>query len=234
MKYPTRSKVLPGPTGGTFVIFFHGLFSGSLDPLTGANIHTLSQRLAGANVASVGLYETSRNLLRDNREFMVWAKESFAGKTFEMEKQDVALALKELIHACPSYKRLVFVGFSLGGTLSTYFLDTYKPTAVLMFGSGCTTRSKNVPIGSSYPAKQEILDNLKNFTGTLKIIQGTKDTVVPKAGAMQIVRAASKAMRRDFIQLLGVDHRFLLRDGKADPAITDILYKEIIDTIKAV
>lgn len=231
MTHPTRTKLLPGPTGGSLIIFFHGLFSGSLDPLTGAHIHTLSQRLAGANVASVGLYETSRNLLRDNREFMVWAKESFAGKTFEMEKQDVALALKELTHACPSYKRLIFVGFSLGGTLSTYFLETYKPDAVLMFGSGCTTRSKNVPIGSSYPAKQEILHNMKNYTGILKIFQGTHDVVVPKGGAMQIVRAAQSATRRDFIQLHGVDHRFMTRDGKPDPTIADVLYNEIIEVL---
>ncbi len=234
MIYPTRAKVFPGLQGGSLVIFFHGLFGGSIDPLCSPEIHRLAERLIQDNICAVGLYETSRNLMRDDRDFIAWAKEAFAGKTFADEVHDVEIALKELTNAFSEYKRLIFVGFSLGGTLSTYFLDTYHPDAVLMFGSGCATRSKHMPIGSTYPPKSEILDNLKNYRGTLKIFQGTEDAVVPKGGAKQILRAATKAARRDFVQLGGVDHRFQMRYGTPDATLKDFLFKEVVLAVEEI
>ncbi len=234
MRIPVKTRrIIPKKSSDILTIFFHGLFGGSLDPLCSPEIHALSERLVAEKIVTVGLYETSRNCLRDGRDFFVWGKEAFAGKTFSDEVNDVGIALKKITSAFPSYKKLVFVGFSLGGTLSTYFLDAYHPDAVVMFGSGCTTRNKHVPIGSTYPPKQEIFNNLKNFAGTIKIYQGTKDTIVPKGGAKQMLHAATHAIRRDFIQLCGVDHQFQLRDGKPDKTLRDVLFQEIVAALKS-
>lgn len=232
MKYPTKTKILSGPQNGVLVIFFHGLFGGSLDPHCSPEIHVLAERLIADNISAVGLYETSRHCMHDGREFFVWGKEAFAGKTFSDEVNDVGIALKKITTAFASYKKLIFVGFSLGGTLSTYFLDTYRPDVVLMFGSGCTTRNTHVPIGSTYPPKQEIFNNLKNFSGTIKVYQGTKDTIVPKGGATQMLRAAKHAIRRDFIQLRGVDHQFQHRDGKPDKTLRDFVYTQLLMALR--
>jgi predicted esterase len=209
------------------ILFFHGLFGTTIGSCADGQIKNSFEYFKSNKLASVAMYQTSRHTERSKDvEFIEWAKESFEGKSFNDELSDVARALEQILQSA-KYTRLLFVGFSLGGTLSTFFLEKYKPDGVLMFGSSCMTNSHNVPIGSTYPKKEIILKNLENYPGILKIYQGTDDTVVPKEGALEMIKMAKNSSRRDFVILHKVDHRFLFRNNIRDTSLDQDIFKEI-------
>lgn len=229
-KIQTQTKFIPCGDK-PLVVFFHGMFGTTLGPHAEGQLINSMNFLVEKNLASVYVYQTSRSIERDKKQdFKKWALLAFEGKSFKEELDDVSRALNQLINI-ELYDKTIFVGFSLGGTISTYFLEKYNPKTVLMFGSSCMTKSKDMPIGSSYPEKNQILNNLESYSGVVKIYQGTDDEVVPKEGAHEMWQAAKNAKRKELIVLQGVDHRFMHYNSLRDLTLDSYVVQEIVKSI---
>lgn len=223
--YPTETVCIG--KGSEFVIFFHGMYGSVFSSAPERSKMDVASALAHRYRVRVGLYETSRKVRYTGGDFVRWADTAFSGKTFDDERSDVRLALQNLKRRARNPDRIVFVGFSLGGTLATFFLNTHKPRALLMFGSGNATFHTDRPVGKGYPDKERINNNLRRYRGIVNIYQGTEDDSVPPAGAEEMFRSAVLAQERRLVLLRGVDHRFLSRNGKRDTQLDRFLIDEI-------
>lgn len=204
-------------------IFFHGVFSTTLD----VKHQEIIKKIEKNNYNSDFLcFETSRHyntFENKNYSFEEYAN-TFNGKNFTDELDDIKNLLRSV--NIEQYTEIIFVGFSLGGTLSSFFIEEYseKVKKIFLFGSGISTKRKTLPILSTYPTKKDILHNFKKYEGDLIIVQGSLDTIVPQKDANLIISTASMARKTALIRLLGVDHRFLTKFNKP---YRDILNEEL-------
>lgn len=190
------------------IVFFHGVYSSTYN-------HPMYKYFAKAIVkkglANVALYETSRKIQSWEKpdEWQMYV-DSFTGKTFEDELEDVKTIIKYIDDMKKKDTHFFFIGSSLGGTLLSYLLPKYKNRvkSVVLLGSGITTNGKEQPILSTYPSSHEILDNYKMHSGNITLIQGTNDETVPTKPARRIISQDSQALIKKLIILNGVDHRF--------------------------
>lgn len=195
--------------------FLHGAFTTTLKD----KYINLAKDITKQKMGSVFLYETSRKIYSWEYclEFEKYER-TFEGKTFEEEKKDVENAFKHFLKITAiKNKNIVLIGFSLGGTLASFLLPKYKNLiqSIYLFGSSISTKRKKLPILSSYPKKQSILNNFKNFSGNIYLIQGEKDDVVPITEAKKILVVAKKSILKKNIILKDVDHRFnLIKNNK--------------------
>lgn len=208
-------------------IFFHGAYSSTLTEKYTNIIRQLKKRKYKSDFLC---YETSRKhySFEDHAlPFEAYAQ-TFSGKTFQDELEDVKTLLQHI--RIDRYDSLVFVGYSLGGTLSSFFIrqHTKKIKGIYLFGSGISTNRKTYPILSTYPNSSTILQNFKGYTGTVTLVQGTEDTIVPQEDAGNILAHAISAERTTHIRLKGVDHRFITKFGKCAEDELDEIAARII------
>lgn len=218
-----------------FYVFFHGAFSSSLKE---KYIH-IAKMLTNNSIGNVFLYETSRAIPTfDTKASLLSFEEyrnSFEGKTFEDELADVKSALeffKNTYLLEVKNPKVCFVGFSLGGTLSSFLIQEYQYylTNIFLFGSGITTRGHNQPITNTYPDKQAILNNFIPFKGNITLVQGTNDTIVPQEEARQIIYQTKNAFSRSLIFLKDVDHTFTYIGSNKKESILAKKIFQIIET----
>lgn len=212
--------------------FLHGVFSTTLKE----KYQLIARQIVKNKLGSVFLYETSRkiNSWESKMEFYNYEK-TFRGKTFLDEKNDVEIIFDHFLKITSSTKKIniILVGFSLGGTLASFLLPKYGSIikSVFLFGSGITTKRKNLPILSTYPPKEKILQNFKNFKGSIYLIQGDKDNVVPTEEAKQILKIANQSLIKKNIILKNVDHQFNLISEKKKKFIKNWIYHFIKNSI---
>lgn len=188
--------------------FLHGVFSTTLKD----KYFSLAEEIEKNKIGSVFLYETSRKIYswESNLEFEKY-EQTFKGKTFEDEKKDVEKAFKYFLKITSiNDKNIVLVGFSLGGTLASFLLPKYGRLirSLFLFGSGISTKRKELPVLSSYPPKDKILSNFKNFNGSIYLIQGEKDNVVPKEEGREILKVENNSFIKKNVILKNIDHQF--------------------------
>lgn len=211
-----------------YYIFFHGLYSSSLKE----RYVEIAKKIISNNLGNVLLYETSREVYSFENEkidFLEYQK-TFSGKLFKDELRDVSLVIEHLVNELIKEKdfKLNFIGFSLGGTISSFFIEKYKKylNNIFLFGSSIETKNKKRPIVEDYPKKETILNYFSKHTGGLLLIQGTRDNVVNGKKAELIIEAAKKAKYTSIIKLRGVDHRFLkIDDTISVDKINDTIYQ---------
>jgi predicted esterase len=167
-------------------------------------------------------FETSRKIysFETTLDYLEY-KNTFKGKTFGQELQDVEKIFEFFIsHIVTLDKscKLYLVGFSLGGTLSTYLLPKYAKYIkhLFLFNSGITTKHKSWPVLKKYPAQQEILHNLNNYQNKISLVQGSEDNVVDPIKARKLATCSLGAEERELVIWKGIDHSFRKRFGKED------------------
>lgn len=160
-------------------------------------------------------------------------KNFFIGKTFKDEIEDTKIAFNYSINNIIKKGQLInLVGFSLGGTLSSYLIENYKNylNTIFLFGSGISSKNKERPIVSSYPSAKEIIKNFSRFQKTIVLIQGSKDVVVDIKEAREIIFSKQNNFSiRILIILEGVDHQFkTIFDKKATKLLEDKIFNILI------
>lgn len=195
--------------------FLHGVFSTTLKD----KYFNLAKEIERNKMGSIFLYETSRKIYswESNLKFEKY-EQTFKGKTFEDEKKDVKKVFDYFLKITSiKEKNIVLIGFSLGGTLASFLLPEYGQLirSIFLFGSGISTKRKELPILSSYPLKEKVIDNFKNFNGSIYLVQGDEDNVVPKEEARKILKVKNNSLIKKMVILKNVDHRFyLVSEGK--------------------
>lgn len=182
----------------------------------------------------VFLFESSR--LQGFREDLNYEEKMkfFINKKFKDEVLDVKESFKKFIKLT-HIKKINIVGFSLGGTISSFLIKDFYSVIkrIFLFGSGISTKNKNRPIVNSYPTKKEILANFNKFKGKLFLIQGTKDNIVPLNEARQIILKSNNSLLRKLIILKGVDHQFkYIKNKDKENVLTKLIVEIIIKELK--
>ncbi|MEI7990193.1 MAG: hypothetical protein WCI88_14250 [Chloroflexota bacterium] len=198
-------------------IFFHGSFGSGFEP----KHQYLSDALVGGRFGSVLRYETSRQVYKfhENIDDFEKYKETFRGKSFADELFDVKEVIKRILdleNSKNTETHLIFIGFSLGGTLASFLINDYREylKKIILFGSGITTLAAGDPILESYPSSDVILGNYKGYSGSLVLVQGSEDTAVPQEAARRVIFESSDARRRELVIMKGINHRFRTINGK--------------------
>lgn len=226
-------KILtPRKKSNLYFILFHGSFSSSYNSEKDGII---AKHIIKENLGNVILYETSRQTYTfESKLPFEEYKDIFGPKTFQQELEDVKILFNffwKTVFKKNKDFQLIFVGFSLGGTLSSYFLPTYgyKVKKVFLFNSGVTTKVRGSTYGH-YPDKGEILKNFITYKGEITLVQGRGDTVVPQDEATEILEMSKETTSTELIRLKGIDHSFRKIDGKS--AIPQIARK-VFEIIRA-
>lgn len=219
-------KILaPKKKNKRYFILFHGSFSSSYNS---EKDEIIAKHIIKENLGNVILYETSRQTYTFESTLPFEKYKNIIGpKTYQQELEDVKILFNffwETIIKQNKESQLIFIGFSLGGTLSSYFLPRYghKIKKVFLFNSGVTTKVKRSTY-SHYPNKKEILTNFITYKGEIILVQGRGDSVVPQDEATEILDIAKETSSTELIRLKGIDHSFRKIDGK--PAIPQIARK---------
>lgn len=197
--------------------FAHGVFSSTLKE----RYLNLADLINKKKIGNVFLFESSRSIytFESKINYDKYIENSFKGKSFYDEMSDFEVMFDEFKKKLSLQKsRIHIVGFSLGGTISTFLIKKYGNLIdnIFFFGSAVHTKRRYLPILSSYPEAKRLLANLSLFKGGVYMVQGTADDLVPQEDGLKILEASKDAKIRQHIILKGVDHRFRLIDGKPD------------------
>lgn len=218
--------------------FIHGAFDTTLKH----KYFNIAKKLNEDRKVNVFLFETSRKIytFENKLNYKNYAN-TFSGKSFKDEIKDVQILFKyylEKIKKNSKNFQIKIIGFSLGGTLSSFLIRNFNKyiSDIFLFGSGITTKRKDWPILNSYPTKESILNNFSQFSGNLFLILGSKDNVIPTDESVRIVLESKKAQLKELKILKGVDHRFrkingALAERKLENIIYKILSKKVISAI---
>ena len=125
------------------------------------------------------------------------SKESFAGKTFEQECDDIKksyqlLEKKELL---PNSCILHSIANSFGGTTLLGVPELIeKTTSIVMIGSGCgKSQTTTKPLLTTMPDEDTLLHPLNAYKGVFIFIRGSNDAVVPRESQEKIIKSATSA-----------------------------------------
>ena len=136
-------------------------------------------------------------------------KKAFEGKTFEQEladaKDTVELIIEnseDLFEIKKSKLRLILIGNSLGGVVSTCLSDYFKYVdKIVAAGSGTRT------VFPTKLSEKQILSRASQFKGDFLLLQGSKDDVVPlKAGDALLAGYINASTKKKIIE--GANHQF--------------------------
>jgi len=209
--------------------FIHGLYGSCFQE----KYFLLANRLLKNNF-SVFLFDRSRiKGYKNNLDYKI-KSHFFKGKSFEDEIEDTKIAFSFFLNLLSKNHKVSIIGFSLGGTLSSFLIKDYQKYIknIFLFGSGVTTKNNKRPVVNTYPKKETILKNFSMFKGKIILVQGTNDNVVPSEEAREIItNNKNLSFIRKLIILKDVDHQFKYlknrESKKINKTIVDILIKEI-------
>lgn len=221
----------PDRIANNSIFLFHGAFSSGINS---SKIDYLVKEFVknGFNTLS---YETSRMFAYPPKTKWPDYVASFEGKGFNDELEDVRRVITFALADKCSRGKIDFVGFSLGGTISSYFIRKVgkRLNSVQLFGSGVTTKGIDQPILSTYPESKEVLNNFHDYPGKLLLVQGSNDQVVPIKKAREIILQSKKAKIAELHLLKGVDHTFkYINDREESSKMNNYLASTIISFSK--
>jgi hypothetical protein len=215
------------------LINVHGLYAMSGD--RGSKSKFLGNRILEKNIANVVQYSSSRdwNIFPSDGTYSK-QQESFKGKTFEQEAQDLRDTIdlildqsKYLFGIEKEKLRFYIVANSIGGTVTTTLKDKFKYIdKIVLAGSGTRPSDSTKPILSTCPTEKEILDSGTKFKGELLFLQGSLDDVVP-IDAQNKLFTSYKHAKKEKVIVEGANHNFSKINGK-DKRLAQKLYVDFI------
>ncbi len=195
----------------------------------------LGNRTLEKNIANVVQFSSSRdwNIFPPDGTYSK-QQESFKGKTFVQEAQDLRDAIdlildqsKYLFGIEKGKLRFYIVANSIGGTVTTTLKDKFKYIdKIVLAGFGTRPSDSTKPILSTCPTEKEILDSAAKFNGELLFLQGSKDDVVP-IEAQDKLFASYKHAKKEKVIVEGANHNFSKLNGK-DKRLVQKLYVDFI------
>lgn len=213
------------------LINVHGLYAMTGD--RGSKSKFLSGKVLKKNIANVVQFSSSRdwNIFPNDGNF-VKQQESFKGKTFQQEAQDLADAIglivdqSEVLFGVDDI-RLYVVASSIGGTvISTLRNKLRYIDKMVLAGTGTGYGGSSKPILSTCPPKNDVLNSVKAYKGKLLFLQGSKDGVVPFEAQSKLFNGYKNAQKEKII-IEGANHNFSKINGK-DKRLAQKLYTDFI------
>ena len=155
------------------------------------------------------IFRTGRRDLEDKIE-------SFQGKTFEQECEDVSSAFRFCVNNIVSnYRQWQCVGSSFGGTTLLGCPEIIQSMQnIVLVCTGCgrsSTTSK--PLLSTLPPSEQLLISAIDYSGSLFFLSGEMDTVVPIESQRAVFDSFSKSSMRGWIRFPHLDHRLINEDA---------------------
>lgn len=213
------------------LINVHGLYAMTGD--RGSKSKFLGGKVLKKNIANVVQFSSSRdwNIFPNDGNF-VKQQESFKGKTFQQEAQDLADAIdlivdqRKLLFGMEDVK-LYIVASSIGGTVISTLKDKFKYIDKLVLaGTGTGYGGSSKPILSTCPPESYVLNSVKAYKGKLLFLQGSKDDVVPFEAQNKLLDGYGNAQKEKII-IEGANHNFSKINGK-DKRLAQKLYTDFI------
>ncbi len=213
------------------LINVHGLYAVTGDG--GSKSKFLGNKVLDKNIANVVHFSSSRdwNIFPNDGNF-VKQQESFRGKTFQQEAQDLADAIDLLVDQSKVLFgvddiRLYVVASSIGGTVVSILRDKFKHIdKMVLAGTGTGYGGSSKPILSTCPPESDILSSVKTYKGKLLFLQGSKDDVVPFEAQNKLFDGYKNANKEKII-IEGANHNFSKINGK-DKRLAQKLYTDFI------
>lgn len=181
-------------------IICKGLF-GVFDPGHVSGVNMLGSMLTERNSSHVVFYNSSRDFTFSSENDFTSRRSAFAGKTFSDELSDLHTVIRYVIEHSrdifdvSSTKLVLRIhGSSIGGTLALMATATFPQIQKLSLCAPPSQRgSSKKPIVSTMPEQKEILLAAEKFTGSMLLLYGGDDMVVPKESSLAIATHAAKA-----------------------------------------
>ncbi len=215
------------------VLMVHGLYSETGTPRSKSKI--LGKKILEKNIANVVQFSSSRdwNIFPSDGEYSKQQK-AFEGKTFQQEANDLRDSIDFIIDQSKYLfgiegKDIKFyiVANSIGGTVTSTLKDKFKYIdKIVLAGSGTRSSDSAKPILSTCPAEKEILSCASSFIGSMLLLQGGLDIVVPIDSQNKLFESYKKAKAKKIV-IEGANHSFSEIKGKNKK----LAYKLYIDNI---
>jgi pimeloyl-ACP methyl ester carboxylesterase len=199
---------------------------------------------------SVATIDTSRHHMYDPASGQAFEGDSkdyrssgFAGKTYEMEAEDVRAAIaallersQELFGVPPENLRLDILGVSMGANIAAEMAGKFgekvdglilaSPPAALAADDPARQR----PVLDTFPEPERFLAPLGNFPGEVTIIRGADDQAVKESDAAKF--AAASAHLKKNVTIAGAGHTFGLFEFGQDEAERNLARLRFRDAVK--
>lgn len=231
-------RCAPSAPGGADVVLLHGVHSfANLSP---QNKFRLLAELLTKEGFTAWLVETSRvSRHRDEGEdYYRWIENTFGGKTFAQEREDVFRAVREIL-ARNGGKPVWLWGFSLGGIIAA------SAAGAITLPDGKTAIDRLIVSGTglwAYPRAEEemlrlpILSTLRDTlspetllsvkTNRVISFRGEYDEIFPEKSCREFIeKICLPEEKKAFLTIARADHSLRRRDGKSDVSIM----KEMVD-----
>jgi pimeloyl-ACP methyl ester carboxylesterase len=159
-------------------------------------------------------YQTSRQAVPviPGEDRVSYWKRLFPQKTFADEIDDVRTVYARILSRTMgegSIDRVFSVGFSVGGTISLLLTAEFPQLQkVCTVGSAISTKRPSLPVLTGYPDKREILEKIKPFRGSLLMLQGFAEEVVPFEDTEEVIHNLCDARYLSLVRLKGANHMF--------------------------
>ena len=216
------------------IIFFHGCCGSAYD-----KDETTYQKLCNLFYPEFdcALYESSRFLrkyqLSSDYDFNNFAVEAFKDKSFEDEMLEADIFLNKILSR-KKYKKIIFVGFSMGGLIASILSKKYNASFVFLFGSASYFQvEENLPIIGSLIERNRIRNKMSsvlvNTKAKIYMVRGSLDDTALQDNFDELASFFPKGKVKEKVVWEGVDHRFKSRNEMIDEELIDEIKKFIMN-----
>lgn len=227
IRFNTRSEVL--------YVLLHGAY-GKVYSTEPTKYEKLAVSLS--KKYNVGFYQTSRRFMHKDRpdlDYDQYREQSFGGKKFKDEWEDVQRGVKELRRYYKQEKgrlpkEVICVGFSLGGIWASFLSNNKLVSKIFTFGSAVKFLSPNSnPLFETFPSKAFIADKLAKYKGEFHVVRGSFDELTTTTNSYNLFQAAQAANIRSFSEWHAVDHQFSTINGiKSENLLIERILRMIV------
>lgn len=219
-----KIELFLSPRSERLIIFFHGCCGGPYD-ITPTFYQEIAPKIAEKKIANTAFFQSSRKLQKhllpahEINDYETFVTRAFGGKTLQNEIDDANIAIQTIIDKLQeneiTYKEIIFVGFSLGGIVSSILSEKFKPKHLYLFGSASQfVVPSYLPIIGQGMKTKNLYKKTNSYRGLVSLIRGTEDNTSSQAAAVQLFESFTNAKEKRYIEWLGVDHRFKQLHGK--------------------
>lgn len=238
--YFTKLKIHKLSVSSRYVLVnVHGLYGASGEPFSKSTL--LGNSVLKHGLAHVVHFSSSRNWqMYQNAKNFSDQIDAFQGKSFEQELQDLKETINllltnstELFDQDGKNIQFLLIGSSLGGTVISSLGEKLQWChSIVMCGSGIGPSTSGKPILSSYPSKQTIRQSTERFKGSVLLLQGSKDDVVPLFSGDELLGSYINARMREKKLLEGVNHNFSNINGRNKQKAKSLYISTILDFVE--
>lgn len=217
------------------VLNIHGLFGFSGDK--GSKSALLGKKVVDKNIGHMAQFSSSRDWnLFDESDFKK-ALKSFGTKTFGQEVQDT----KDTIDLLVAHSKFLFnqekieisiVGGSLGGTIAATLSDKFNLIDKIILAGSPSKLKEKFHLTITGPSPRIIKKHARKFKGSVLLLQGEKDTIVPLKSGEKLLSFFENARSKKTIIVKGANHNFSSIDGKNKKKAFEIYTEEVIKFLK--